>query len=158
MSLIIASGTNQGKLTENLKEALTQLQKHFHLIQASRVYRSAAVDYMEQPDFLNQVMEFEIPTNSPDEVMEILLGIERSLGRARDIPKGPRIIDLDIIFWGLEKINTQHVIIPHPSWKERSFVVRPIQELPFFQTIQKCFTIPQSFNVEAYPLVPTDQG
>lgn len=158
MSLILASGTNQGNLSENLKNALELLEEHFRLIKASRVYRSAAVDYTQQPDFLNQVMEFEIPQISPDEVMEILLGIERTLGRARDIPKGPRIIDLDIIFWGLDKINTQHVIIPHPAWQERSFVVQPIKELPFFQTIQKCFTIPQSFNVEAYPLVPTDQG
>lgn len=153
MSLILASGTNQGDLSQNLKTALFHLQKHFNLIEASRVYRSAAVDYMEQPDFLNQVMEFEIPKNTPDEVMKILLGIERIMGRERDIPKGPRIIDLDIIFWGLENFNTQHVIIPHPAWQERSFVVQPLKELPFFQTIQKCFTIPESFNVEAYPLL-----
>ena len=103
-------------------------------------------------------MEFKIPAETPDEVMKSLLGIELSMGRQRDIPKGPRIIDLDIIFWGTEKFNTQHVIIPHPAWQERSFVVQPMKELPFFQTIQKCFTIPQSFNVEAYPLVATDQG
>jgi len=64
----------------------------------------------------------------------------------------PRIIDMDIVFWGLETHHTKLVTIPHPRWPERSFVIRPLQELPFFKTIEKCFTIPKSFQVEAYPV------
>ena len=80
------------------------------------------------------------------------LEIEKKFGRTREILRGPRLIDIDIIFWGLEKIQTQQVVIPHPRWMDRSFVVRPLQELPFFKTLEKCFTIPKSFEVEAFPV------
>lgn len=152
MSLIIASGSNIGDSVTTLKAAHAELSKHFTFIAASRIYVSAAVEYENQPDFYNQVMEFEIPALSPDEVMDKLLSIEKVFGRHRDIPKGPRTLDLDIIFWNTTSLQTTKVIIPHPRWAERSFVVKPLQELPFFQTIRKCFIIPQSFTVEAAPL------
>ena len=153
MSLIIASGSNLGNSVENLRTAQKELSTIFNFIAASRIYRSAAVEYENQPDFYNQVMEFEIPSLTPDEVMTILLGLEKKLGRHRDIPKGPRTLDLDIIFWGTTSYHSASVDVPHPRWNERSFVVRPLHELPFFQTIQKCFTIPESFTVEAAPLL-----
>lgn len=153
MSLIIASGSNIGNSVSTLKEAVTELSRHFHFIAASRIYTSAAVEYENQPDFYNQVLEFSLPDLPPDEVMNMLLGIEKKFGRHRDIPKGPRTLDLDIIFWGTTSFHSDLVTIPHPRWFERSFVVKPLQELPFFQTIQKCFTIPPSFTVEAAPLL-----
>ncbi|MFL5783700.1 MAG: 2-amino-4-hydroxy-6-hydroxymethyldihydropteridine diphosphokinase [Bacteriovoracaceae bacterium] len=152
MSLIIASGSNIGDSKKILEEAKAALARKFRLKASSRIYVSAAVDYEAQPDFYNQVMEFEIPSQTPDEVMEILLETEKSFGRHRDIPKGPRTLDLDIIFWSTTSYHSENVTVPHPRWAERSFVVRPLQELPFFQTIQKCFTIPTSFTVEAAPL------
>ena len=152
MSLIIATGSNIGDSLQFLEEAKQVLAKKFSLIAASRVYVSKAVDYENQPDFFNQVLEFRIPALSPHQVMQELLNIEKSLGRNRNIPKGPRTIDLDIIFWGLDTINGPALTIPHPRWNERSFVVKPLQELPFFQTIEKCFTIPRSFNVDASPI------
>lgn len=135
-----------------LKEARDLLSERYHLIAESRVYCSQAVDYQDQPDFFNQVLEFTLPALSANEVMTELLNVEKQMGRTRVISRGPRIIDLDIIFWGLEKFNSQHLIVPHPRWAERSFVVRPLQELPFFQTIEKCFTIPRSFDIEASPI------
>lgn len=152
MSLIIASGSNIGNSVATLKDAQDELSKQFTFKASSRIYVSAAVEYENQPDFYNQVLEFALPTISPDEVMAMLLEIEKKFGRHRDIPKGPRTLDLDIIFWGTTSFHTQTVTIPHPRWSERSFVVKPLQELPFFQTIQKCFTIPQTFTVEAAPL------
>lgn len=152
MSLIIASGSNIGDSVSILKAAQDELSKHFNFIAASRIYVSAAVEYENQPDFYNQVLEFTLPEISPEQVMDKLLEIEKKFGRHRDIPKGPRTLDLDIIFWNTTSIQSPDVIVPHPRWSERSFVVRPLQELPFFQTIQKCFTIPQSFTVEAAPL------
>lgn len=153
MSLIIATGSNIGNSVQTLTAAQTELTKHFELISASRIYYSKAVEYENQPDFYNQVLEFFLPQISPDEVMELLLEIEIKFGRHRDIPKGPRTLDVDIIFWGTTSWNSDIVTIPHPRWSERSFVVKPLQELPFFQTIQKCFTIPQAFTVDAAPLL-----
>ncbi len=152
MSLILATGSNIGHPVQHLLAAQNKLSHHFELIASSRVYRSKAVDYESQPDFFNQVLEFKIPASSPHEVMKLLLEIEKEMGRTRDVLRGPRIIDLDIIFWGMNSIQTDTLIIPHPRWAERSFVIRPLSELPFFQTIEKCFTIPESFTVEATPV------
>lgn len=152
MSLIIATGSNIGDSLAHLQEAKTKLSEHFSLLAESRVYQSAAVDYENQPDFFNQVLEFALPASEPDEVMKLILKIEKSMGRTREILRGPRTIDIDIIFWELKQINSEHLTVPHPRWMERSFVVRPIQELPFFQTIKKCYKIPTSFTVEATPV------
>ncbi len=152
MSLIIATGSNLGHSIHHLQTAQKELCRHYHLIAASRIFRSIAVDYLEQPDFFNQVLEFSLPRMSPEKVMEQLLQIEFSMGRRRDIPRGPRTIDLDMIFWSLETHHANTLILPHPRWLDRSFVVRPLQELPFFKTIEKCFTIPLSFEVEAFPV------
>lgn len=153
MSLIIATGSNIGNSVQTLKAAQAELAKYFKPIAASRIYYSKAVEYENQPDFYNQVLEFVTPELSPDEVMTLLLTIEIKFGRHRDIPKGPRTLDVDIIFWDTTSWNSDIVTIPHPRWFERSFVVKPLQELPFFQTIQKCFTIPQTFTVDAAPLL-----
>jgi 2-amino-4-hydroxy-6-hydroxymethyldihydropteridine diphosphokinase len=152
MSLIIATGSNLDSPLENLSLARSKLSEKFDLIAESRIYRSAAVDYVNQPDFFNQVLEFRLPRKSAQEVMTLLLELEKNMGRQRDVPRGPRIIDLDIIFWGLTSHNSDTLIIPHPRWAQRSFVIRPLRELPFFQTIEKCFTIPESFTVEATPV------
>jgi len=152
MSLIIATGSNIGDSVNILREAQKRLDSEFGLVAASRIYVSKAVEYENQPDFFNQVLEFKIPEMSPREVMRKLLSIEKEFGRNRDIPKGPRTLDLDIIFWNMDQYHDDAVTIPHPRWQERSFVVRPLQELPFFQKIEKCFTIPRTFIVDASPV------
>lgn len=152
MSLIIATGSNLGESLAILREAKDRLCHKFKLIAESRVYRSAPVDYEAQPDFFNQVLEFELPDSTPEQVMQTLLDIETFMGRQRTQWRGPRTIDLDIVFWGLTSISSERITIPHPRWQERSFVVRPLKELPFFQSIEKCFTIPESFKIDASPI------
>jgi len=152
MSLIIATGSNLGDSLHLLNEAKELLGRDLLLIAASRIYKSTAVDYENQPDFFNQVLEFQLPPLSPEATLQHLLKIEHSMGRVRETWRGPRTIDIDIIFWGTDNITTEHLTVPHPRWMERSFVVRPLQELPFFQTIQNWFTIPKSFKVDAFPI------
>lgn len=153
MSLIIATGSNIGNKRVHLEQAKDELSKHFELIKASDIFTSAAVDYSDQPDFYNQVLEFKIPNQLPIEVIELLLKIEKDFGRVRDIDKGPRTIDIDIIFWGQESIQIEDKLqIPHPRWQERSFVVKPLTQLPFFKTIEKCFKIPNEFETDAYSI------
>jgi len=152
MSLIIALGSNIGESIQTLNEAKKILSDQFGLIAESRIYRSVAVDYENQPDFFNQVIELRLPALTPQETMDFLLNLEKDFGRSRDIPKGPRTLDLDIIFWAQETIQTDTLIVPHPRWIERSFVIKPLQELPFFHSIEKCFIIPKTFNVDAFPI------
>lgn len=152
MSLIIATGSNIGESISLLTEARQRLHEKYGLIAESRIYTSQAIEYESQPDFFNQVLELRTPASSPQKVMMELLEMEKEFGRNRNIPKGPRTLDLDIIFWDLKVVSDAALIIPHPRWNERSFVVRPLQELPFFQTIEKCFTIPKTFKVDATPI------
>jgi 2-amino-4-hydroxy-6-hydroxymethyldihydropteridine diphosphokinase len=74
------------------------------------------------------------------------------LGRKRDIPKGPRIIDLDILFINDLKIQTDLVNIPHPRLFERSFVVLPLSELPGFSDLKEHFSFPSEFSNDASPI------
>ncbi|MFA5583234.1 MAG: 2-amino-4-hydroxy-6-hydroxymethyldihydropteridine diphosphokinase [Bacteriovoracaceae bacterium] len=153
MSVIIALGSNIGDSKLNLSQAINHLSLHLKLIAASRVYRSAAVDYSEQPDFFNQVLEFETPTDlTPGQLMDLCLSIEGEMGRTRDILRGPRIIDIDIIFWDNIRSDSSHITLPHPRWMERSFIIRPLQELPFFKQISSWHKIPTSFTIEATPI------
>jgi 2-amino-4-hydroxy-6-hydroxymethyldihydropteridine diphosphokinase len=153
MSLIIATGSNLGESIHLLTQAKIILKQKFGMIAESKIYTSRAIEYENQPDFFNQVLELPLPPISPGELINELLSIEKSFGRSRNIPKGPRPLDLDIIFWNLEIIHEENLVIPHPRWMERSFVVKPLSELPFFQTIEKCFTIPKSFEIDAYPVI-----
>jgi 2-amino-4-hydroxy-6-hydroxymethyldihydropteridine diphosphokinase len=150
MSLIIGAGTNLGSREQNLKTATEYLKIHFRHIASSRIYHSSPVDNTNQPDFLNQVHEFVCPDIHPNNVMEILLSIEARMGRTRLEPKGPRIIDLDLLFWDIQTLKTDLVEIPHPRLFQRSFVVYPLRELPYSAVLKKHFKFPEHFEIEAY--------
>ena len=152
MSLILATGSNMGERLKNLELAKNSLCEIFNFIDESSIYQSDAIEYTNQPEFYNQVLEFELPDHEPEEVLKMISAIETKLGRVRHIPKGPRVIDIDIIFWGLQKYSSKTLVIPHPSWNERSFVTLPLAELPYFETIQKTFIIPKSFSNTAKPI------
>lgn len=151
MSLIISTGSNIGDRVENLNLALEELSKSFQLIEASNIYESPAVDYLNQPDFLNQVLSFEIPKITPTQTIELTLSIEKNLGRKRHIDKGPRTIDIDILFWGTEKIDLDQLTVPHPRLFERSFIVLPLKELKAFETLNNHYSFPEQFSNTAYP-------
>ena len=148
-SLFIATGSNLGNREQNLSIAKTELQRHFKLIAESRIYESPAVDYLNQPDFYNQVLEFSLPQANTESIMALLLQIENKMGRDRIIPKGPRRIDLDILFCGELIINTDNLQIPHPRLFERSFVVLPLSELPGFKLLNEKFKFKIIFNNQA---------
>ena len=121
MSLIISTGSNQGDRLQNLETAKSILCEYLDLEHESNVYESAAVDFTQQPDFLNQVLQFKIPKEEPLNVLFKVLEIEKQMGRIRIIDKGPRIIDIDLLFWDLEKITLDALVLPHPRLFKRSF-------------------------------------
>lgn len=152
MSLYIATGSNLGSSQKNLENALSELRKHFTFIEKSRIYQSKAVDYLNQPDFFNQVIEFETPSLSPTETMSLVLEIEKYLGRTRDIDKGPRVIDIDILFFDLLESDINHILLPHPRLFERSFVVLPLMELKSFKNLKRHYKFSTKLNNEAFPI------
>ena len=122
-------GGNMGDRMANLTLAKNMIQDQIGSIQiASSIYETAAWGYTNQPDFLNQVIlvETELEANL---LMQNLLTIERKMGRERDIPMGPRTIDLDIIYYNNDIINNNFLTIPHPKIAERRFVLMPLVEI-----------------------------
>lgn len=153
MSVIISTGSNLGNRLAYLSEAKERLNKQLQFIAESRVYESDAVDYENQPAFLNQVLEFQVPYDQgPREILKLLLSIEKDMGRIRDIPKGPRTIDLDLLFWKTDQLSLPELDLPHPRLFTRSFIVLPLMELPYAATLKRFFTIPDEFSNTAKPL------
>jgi 2-amino-4-hydroxy-6-hydroxymethyldihydropteridine diphosphokinase len=152
MSLIIATGTNQGHFKKNLALAKEILSKKFIFVKESQLYSSQAAGPTDQPAFLNQVLEFELPELNPTEVMSLLLEIEKNMGRKRLVYQGPRIIDLDLLFYGLTICDTEHVTVPHPRLFERSFVLRPLSELPYYEILKQHYKFSFNFQIDAHPI------
>lgn len=152
MPIIIALGSNLGNKLHHLELARNELSQSYRLIKESRIYRSAAVDYEAQPEFYNQVCQFETPHENCYQVLENLLQIEAELGRRRDIPKGPRTIDLDLLFYDLTIVQTPQLCLPHPRLWSRGFVVKPLSELPYFTQLQSHFFFSDKFIDDAAPL------
>ncbi|MCK5072105.1 MAG: 2-amino-4-hydroxy-6-hydroxymethyldihydropteridine diphosphokinase [Bacteriovoracaceae bacterium] len=153
MYLVVGTGSNLKDRLANLNEARERLKEYFELVAESRIYCSKAEDYLDQPFFYNQVLEFKLPVMSPQDVMHILLDIEDEMGRLREISKGPRIIDLDILFMGENRIKQKIVEIPHPRLFDRSFVVTPLKDLPCFSELSSRYSFRESFENPATPVV-----
>jgi 2-amino-4-hydroxy-6-hydroxymethyldihydropteridine diphosphokinase len=92
------------------------------------LYRTEPVGYTEQDWFLNTVAEVSTVL-SPRELLDVLLGIEKSLGRVRTVRWGPRPVDLDIVLYGDERVDKPDLVIPHPCMCERAFVIVPLADL-----------------------------
>jgi 2-amino-4-hydroxy-6-hydroxymethyldihydropteridine diphosphokinase len=146
MSLILSTGANLGDREKYLNTAKFKLCEYFELIDESNIYESPAVDYLNQPDFLNQLLEFSIPTIDPIDVLRIVNEIENELGRTRDIDKGPRTLDIDILFWELDRIDIPDLKVPHPRLFERSFIVSPLKELSYFSQLLTQYEFQDNFD------------
>jgi 2-amino-4-hydroxy-6-hydroxymethyldihydropteridine diphosphokinase len=125
-SVYIGLGTNLGDRKQNLIEAQTLLRQT--VVRASSYFDTEPVGFLDQPWFLNQVIEIE--TNLlPAKLLLRCMEVERKMGRERKVPKGPRVIDLDILFYGNLIVNEPDLIIPHPAIPERKFVLDPMNEI-----------------------------
>ena len=122
-------GGNMGDRLANLQNAQIAIQDQIgSIILSSSIYETAAWGLEDQPSFLNQALIIE--TNyTAQEVLKKLLDIEQSMGRIRQQPLGPRIIDLDIIFFNDQIIHTENLTIPHPQMQKRNFVLTPLNEI-----------------------------
>jgi 2-amino-4-hydroxy-6-hydroxymethyldihydropteridine diphosphokinase len=122
-------GGNMGDRMANLAEAIHLINQEIGPIQlTSSIYETAAWGNTNQPDFLNQALMLETLLDA-ETVMRQLLNIEIGMGRKRDIPMGPRTIDLDIMYFNDLVIDNELITIPHPKIAERRFVLMPLAEI-----------------------------
>jgi 2-amino-4-hydroxy-6-hydroxymethyldihydropteridine diphosphokinase len=124
----LSLGSNLGDRESHLRAALERLPPDVLVRRASPLYETAPVEFTAQPSFLNQVIEAETAL-SPAELLSRTAVIERDLGRTREIPKGPRTLDIDILLYDKDIIQTATLQIPHPRMTERRFVLAPLADL-----------------------------
>jgi 2-amino-4-hydroxy-6-hydroxymethyldihydropteridine diphosphokinase len=125
----LALGSNIGARADNIARALDALREHgVRVTRRSSLYETEPVEVVDQPWFLNRVVEAETELD-PQELIYVALGIERSLGRERTVPKGPRTIDIDILLYGDRSIRAPNLEIPHPRMAARRFVLIPLAEI-----------------------------
>jgi 2-amino-4-hydroxy-6-hydroxymethyldihydropteridine diphosphokinase len=119
-----------GERIDYLTGAIEKLNEHekVKVVNVSSVYETDPVGYTEQSAFLNIVLSV-ITKLYPHELLEECMKIETELGRKREIRWGPRTIDLDILLFNQENIDTKELIIPHPRMSERAFVLIPLLEI-----------------------------
>ncbi len=130
MKAYIALGTNIGDRRKNIEDALAALNlvPDVKVTKISNIHETEPVGYLDQDMFLNACCEVETEL-SPHALLGVCLGIEAAMGRIRQIKNGPRIIDLDLLLYENEKINTPELTLPHPRMYERDFVMIPLKEI-----------------------------
>ena len=119
-----------GNRSENLQKAIHLLkgQDEIEVKRLSSIYETDPVGFEDQAAFLNMVVQIETSL-SPQQLLEVILQTEQTLGRIRVFRWGPRIIDLDILLYNHENIETEQLIVPHPRMHERLFVLIPLLEI-----------------------------
>jgi 2-amino-4-hydroxy-6-hydroxymethyldihydropteridine diphosphokinase len=127
--IYLSLGSNIGERAENIARAISLLPDcGVRVVGRSSLYETEPVEFLAQGWFLNCVVKVETDL-APGELMRALLDIERSMGRERVAPWGPRIIDMDILLFGSRVVREADLAIPHPRMAERRFVLVPLAEI-----------------------------
>jgi 2-amino-4-hydroxy-6-hydroxymethyldihydropteridine diphosphokinase len=126
----IALGSNLGNREHTLSDATRRLSRLGQVVARSSLYETEPVGHNAQPIFLNAVVALETRLK-PLPLLRALLAIERELGRDRSqaVPKGPRTIDLDLLFLGDCIVASEELTLPHPALAHRRFVLAPLAEV-----------------------------
>jgi len=121
-------GSNMGNRQDNLDRALDFLSQRLRLGEVSSLYETEPIGNIEQPHFLNLACRVDTRL-APTELLALAKGIERKLGRTFGKSNTPRPIDIDILLYGDQVIETPELVIPHPKLTERAFVLVPLAEI-----------------------------
>jgi 2-amino-4-hydroxy-6-hydroxymethyldihydropteridine diphosphokinase len=128
MRVAIALGSNLGDRDAHLRAALEALQPIVQSLRFSSFYDTAPVGVGDQPIFLNAAAVGETSLSARD-LLGVLLAIEKRFGRERPYPGAPRTLDLDLILYGDDIIDSPELVVPHPRFRERRFVLEPLAEI-----------------------------
>ena len=127
--MYLSLGSNLADREKHLREAIAALRKAgVRVEKVSSIYETEPVDYPEQPWFLNCVAQGATELE-PQTLLRELQGIEARMGRKKTVPKGPRIIDIDILLYDDETVDTAELQVPHPRMRMRRFVLEPLAEI-----------------------------
>jgi 2-amino-4-hydroxy-6-hydroxymethyldihydropteridine diphosphokinase len=124
----LALGTNLGDRLKNLKQAISSLTPQLDVNAKSQVYETPPWGFEDQPKFLNQVIRANTYLD-PEPLLKHLKRLEVALGRKESFPNGPRLIDMDILFYDDLVVEKPSLVIPHPRLQERGFVLLPLMDI-----------------------------
>ena len=128
-TVYLSLGSNIGDRENNLRKAIRALTKaNVRVTRVSSFYETEPVDLREQPWFVNCVVRGETQTPALD-LLRALRGIEAHMGSAKLVPKGPRLIDIDILLYGDATVDRPELQVPHPRMLQRKFVLVPLAEI-----------------------------
>ena len=127
-SIYLSLGSNIGNRENNLKLALKELSEILRIKKISSIYETEPLLYQKQENFLNIVVEVSY-FDEAESLLKNIKDIEKKMGRKATFRFGPRIIDIDIIFFNGKEINDENLTIPHKEWKNRLFVIAPLYEV-----------------------------
>ena len=129
-TVYLSLGSNLGDRAANLKQAVSSLGDLLEGLATSSIYETLPMYLPDQPKFLNMAVSGRCSL-APMELLDRVRDLEGRLGRDRSkgIPKGPRVIDIDILLYGERIIENEELVVPHPRMKERQFVLIPLLEL-----------------------------
>lgn len=130
-SVFLALGSNMGNRPDNLRRALEKLHPEYVIEKKSKVYESEPMYLSSQPRFYNMVVGGTTEL-APLELLRHAKEIEAALGRLPDTHNQPRPIDIDILLYGDEILESSELTIPHPRMHERAFVLLPLEEIASF--------------------------
>lgn len=154
VSVYLSLGSNIGERQENLLKAVDYISQRMRVEKKSSIYDTAPLENPNQNRFLN--MTCQVTTTIPAAtLLSLFKGIENKMGRVPGPPNGPRPIDIDILLYGDDIINTPDLKVPHPRMLERAFVLVPLVEIaPDIvhpvqkRTIKELLTIVQSKGIQ----------
>ena len=140
--ILIGLGSNIGEREQNLQQALGLLEMDgtIRIFKISSIYETAPFGVMDQDDFLNMVVAVETEL-SPENLLQKCLGVENAMGRVRSRHWGPRIIDLDLLFYDAVQMQTNNLTLPHPGIGQRAFVLIPMRDVAMDTQLQGWRTI-----------------
>lgn len=128
-TVYLSLGSNLGDREGNLRRAVERLQSNdLNVIRISSLYETEPQDFRDQPWFLNIALQAETRL-FPLQLLSRIQKIQAEMASKRAIPKGPRVIDIDILIFGNFTMETPELIIPHPRLTERRFVLEPLIEI-----------------------------
>ncbi|MEE8193966.1 MAG: 2-amino-4-hydroxy-6-hydroxymethyldihydropteridine diphosphokinase [Dehalococcoidales bacterium] len=127
-TVYLGLGSNLGDRQQNLDRALDYLSQRMPVAEVSSVYDTSPLENPDQPRFLNMVCQVHTRLKAA-ELLMLAKGIERKLGRLPGKPNSPRPIDIDILLYDEQVINTPELTVPHPRLSQRAFVLVPLAEI-----------------------------
>ena len=127
-TLYLALGSNLDDRLANLKQAVASLSPQMEVKAKSHIYETPPWGHTDQPKFLNQVVKAKTYL-APEPLLKHLKRLEIALGRKTSFPNGPRLIDMDILFYDDLVLETPLLTLPHPRLHERGFVLLPLMDI-----------------------------